>query len=40
VLFRALSAAKAAYENGERRAETLRRIMTETINVEPLATLQ
>ena len=40
VLFRALGAAKAAYENGERRAETLRRIMTETINVEPLATLQ
>jgi pantoate--beta-alanine ligase len=40
VLFRALGAAKAAYENGERRAETLRRIMTETINVEPLAKLQ
>ena len=40
VLFRALSAAKAAYENGERRAETLRRIMAETINAEPLAKLQ
>ncbi len=40
VLFRALSAAKAAYEQGERDAETLRRIMTETINAEPLARLQ
>jgi pantoate--beta-alanine ligase len=40
VLFRALGAAKAAYENGERRAETLRRIMTETINAELLAKLQ
>jgi len=40
VLFRALSAAKTAFEGGERCAETLRRIMTETINVEPLAKLQ
>jgi len=40
VLFRALSAAKTAFEEGERCAETLRRIMTETINVEPLAKLQ
>jgi pantoate--beta-alanine ligase len=40
VLFRALSAAKTAFEGGERRAETLRRIMTETINAEPLAKLQ
>jgi len=40
VLFRALSATKAAYEKGERRAEALRQIMTETINAEPLAKLQ
>lgn len=40
VLFRALSAAKSAYDKGERSAETLRHIMTETINAEPLATLQ
>jgi pantoate--beta-alanine ligase len=40
VLFRALSAAKAAYEKGERNAETLRRIMTDTIKAEPLAKLQ
>jgi pantoate--beta-alanine ligase len=40
VLFRALGAAKAAYENGERNSETLRLVMTETINAEPLAKLQ
>ena len=40
VLSRALSAAKAAYEKGERDAETLRRILRDTINVEPLARLQ
>ncbi len=40
VLFRALSAAKSAYDKGERSAETLRHIMTETINTEPLAKLQ
>ena len=40
VLFRALSAAKAAYDKGERSAENLRHIMTETVNAEPLATLQ
>lgn len=40
VLFRALSAAKSAYDKGERSAETLRHIMTETINAEPLAKLQ
>jgi pantoate--beta-alanine ligase len=40
VLFRALSAAKAAYETGERDAEALRRVMTETIHAEPLARLQ
>jgi pantoate--beta-alanine ligase len=40
VLFRALSTAKSAYENGERQAEALRRIMMETINAEPLAKLQ
>jgi pantoate--beta-alanine ligase len=40
VLFRALSAAQAAYENGERHAETLRRVMSEMIATEPLARLQ
>jgi pantoate--beta-alanine ligase len=40
VLFRALSAAKAAYERGERDAETLRRVMRDTVNAEPLACLQ
>jgi pantoate--beta-alanine ligase len=40
VLFRALSAAKSAYERCERDAETLRRIMREAVTVEPLARLQ
>ena len=40
VLYRALSAARAAFEVGERDAETLRRIMRETIEAEPLARLQ
>lgn len=40
VLFRCLSAAKTAYVKGEREAETLRRIMCETINAEPLAKMQ
>ena len=40
VLYRALSAAKSAYRSGERDAETLRHIMREVINTEPLARLQ
>lgn len=40
VLFRALTAAQAAYQAGERNAETLRRIMRKTIEAEPLARLQ
>ncbi len=40
VLYRALQAAKAAFEDGERDAEALRRIMRETIQTEPLARLQ
>lgn len=40
VLYRALSAAKAAHEAGERDAERLRRVMQETIQKEPLARLQ
>jgi len=40
VLFRSLSAAKDAYESGERDAETLRRILRKAINAEPLARLQ
>jgi pantoate--beta-alanine ligase len=39
VLSRALNAAKAAYEQGERKAESLRRIMKEVIEAEPLARL-
>jgi pantoate--beta-alanine ligase len=40
VLYRALTAAKAAFEQGERDADTLRKIMEDTINAEPLARLQ
>ncbi len=40
VLFRALSAAKVAFEQGERGADRLRQIVTETVNAEPLAKLQ
>ncbi len=40
VLFRALSAAKSAYEESERNAEKLRRKMKEVIEVEPRATMQ
>jgi pantoate--beta-alanine ligase len=37
VLFRTLSAAKSAYENGERNAEKLRTIMKDTLAAEPRA---
>jgi pantoate--beta-alanine ligase len=40
VLFRALSAAKTAYEDGERDAETLRKKMKEVIEAEPRAQMQ
>jgi pantoate--beta-alanine ligase len=40
VLFRALSAAKAAFETGERNGEGLRKIMAEMVAAEPLARLQ
>ena len=40
VLFRALSVAKSAFGRCERDAETLRRIMRETVNAEPLARLE
>lgn len=40
VLFRALSAAKAAYARGERNADTLRSLMRTTIEAEPLAKVQ
>ncbi|MDP2994581.1 MAG: pantoate--beta-alanine ligase, partial [Anaerolineales bacterium] len=40
VLFRALSAAKSAYDSGERDAEKLRALVRETVNAEPLARLQ
>jgi pantoate--beta-alanine ligase len=36
-LFRALSAAKSAYEGGERNAEKLRTIMKDTLASEPRA---
>jgi pantoate--beta-alanine ligase len=40
VLYRALSAAQSAFEKGERNAETLRRLVAETVKAEPLAQLQ
>ena len=40
VLFRALSAGGSACEKGERKAETLRRLVSETVAAEPLANLQ
>jgi pantoate--beta-alanine ligase len=40
VLFRALSAAKAAHASGERNADNLRQVMTATIQAEPLAKQQ
>jgi len=40
VLFRALSAAKASYDSGERGAEKLRALVRETVAAEPLARLQ
>jgi pantoate--beta-alanine ligase len=40
VLNRSLRAAGSAYENGERNANSLRQIMTDIINAEPLARLQ
>ena len=39
VLYRALSKARAAYEQGERQGDVLRRIMAETITAERLARL-
>jgi len=40
VLNRSLNAAKEAFESGERQAEKLRAIVTQTINAEPLAQLE
>jgi pantoate--beta-alanine ligase len=40
VLYRSLSAARNVYENGERDAEELRRIMREVLATEPLAQMQ
>jgi pantoate--beta-alanine ligase len=40
VLFRALTAAKAAYESGERDAEKLRLLVSQTVTAEPVARLQ
>ncbi|MGC8856296.1 MAG: pantoate--beta-alanine ligase, partial [Anaerolineae bacterium] len=40
VLYRALMAAQHVYQSGERNAESLRRIMRETLATEPLATVQ
>ena len=40
VLYRALQAARTAFESGQRDAEALRRIMAETIDAEPLARRQ
>jgi pantoate--beta-alanine ligase len=40
VLFRALGAAQAVHSNGERKADALRQIVSETVAKEPLARLQ
>jgi pantoate--beta-alanine ligase len=40
VLFRSLSAAKSAYDSGERQAESLRARVREMVAAEPLARLQ
>jgi len=40
VLFRSLSAAKDAYEQGERDAEKLRQVMKNVLTSEPLAQMQ
>jgi pantoate--beta-alanine ligase len=40
VLYRSLSAARQAYQSGEREADRLRQVMTEVIQNEPLARLQ
>ena len=40
VLYRSLTAARNAYENGERDAETLRQIMKDMLAAEPLAQMQ
>jgi pantoate--beta-alanine ligase len=40
VLYRSLNAAKNVYQNGERDAKELRRIMREVIATEPLAQMQ
>jgi pantoate--beta-alanine ligase len=40
VLFRALSAAKEAYQNGERNADKLRQTMKDVLASEPLAQMQ
>jgi pantoate--beta-alanine ligase len=40
VLFRALSAAKSAYDSGEREAEKLRTLVRQAVAAEPLAVLE
>jgi pantoate--beta-alanine ligase len=40
VLFRALTAAKALYETGERNGEKLRQAMKDMLAAEPLAQMQ
>jgi pantoate--beta-alanine ligase len=40
VLFRSLSIAKDAYENGERDGEKLRQVMKDVLTAEPLAQMQ
>jgi pantoate--beta-alanine ligase len=40
VLFRSLSAAKEAYETGERDGEKLRQVMKDVLTAEPLAQMQ
>lgn len=40
ILFQALSKAKDAFDNGERKAETIRKLAADVINSEPNAVLQ
>ena len=40
MLFRSLSAAKSAFDSGEREAEKIRALVREIIAAEPLARLQ
>jgi pantoate--beta-alanine ligase len=40
VLYRSLTAAQTAFQEGERDADVLRSIVADTVNAEPLAALE